>query len=178
MKLERVIADSPNIIIISDRHNSIYNTKSRIFPKAHHGCYLVHLQRNVNTKFKSPGLVKLVGQAACTFWVDTFQEYYRQIRSQSSECAKFFDQVGIAHWSRAYFKGNHYNLMTSNIAESLNKALLGGRLCPIVDLLMSIRSMMTRWFNVHRKKSLNHNKEIPPEVDEQLKQNMKLGKRK
>lgn len=109
--------------------------------------------------------MKLVGQAACAFRVGTFQEHYREIKSQSSECARFLDKIGIAHWSRAYFKGHRYNLMTSNIAETLNKALLGGPSCLIVDLLMFIRSMMTCWFNAHRKKSLNHRNDVPPELD-------------
>lgn len=46
--------------------------------------------------------------------------------------------------------------MASNIAETLNKALKKGRSSPIVDLLIFIQAMMTRWFCARRKKSLAH----------------------
>lgn len=62
-KVVRILADSRNLTIISDRHRSIYNAKKRVYPFAHHGACLVHLPRNVNAVFKSKGLAKLVGTA-------------------------------------------------------------------------------------------------------------------
>lgn len=59
-KLERIIADSITLTILSDRHQSIYVAKSCVFPKAHHGACIVHLERNVTARFKSKGLAKMV----------------------------------------------------------------------------------------------------------------------
>lgn len=70
-----------------------------------------------------------------------FREAFKQIKSANQECAIFLEKIGIAHWSRAYFKGERYNMMTSNIAEQLNKALMKGRASLIVELLMFIQAM-------------------------------------
>jgi len=41
--------------------------------------------------------------------------------------------------------------MTTNIAESMNKAMSKARNLPIVRLLEAIRTMMTRWFAERRE---------------------------
>ncbi|XP_010484949.1 PREDICTED: uncharacterized protein LOC104763246 [Camelina sativa] len=154
-KLERIIADSNTLTIISDRCQSIYVAKNRVFPRAHHGACIVHLARNVNAKFHNKGLAKLVTNAAYAYTVGSFRTIYGQIRGKNIE------------WDR-------YNLMTSNIAESLNKALWKGRASPIVELLKFIRAMLTRWFSARRKKSATHNGVVTPEVDKQLTKNMSI----
>ncbi|XP_010430913.1 PREDICTED: uncharacterized protein LOC104715176 [Camelina sativa] len=167
-KLERIIADSNTLTIISDRCQSIYVAKKRVFPRAHHGACIVHLARNVNAKFHNKGLAKLVTNAAYAYTADSFRTISGQIRGKNIECAKWLEKIGTAHWSRAYFQGDHYNLMTSNIAESLNKALWKCRASPIVELLKFIRAMLTRWFSARRKKSATHNGLVTPEVDKEM----------
>ncbi|KAL0898656.1 hypothetical protein Bca101_082617 [Brassica carinata] len=66
-KLEKIIADSNTLTIISDRHVSIVKAKSQAFPKAHHGACIVHLMRNVVSRYKSRGLAKMVCEAAFSF---------------------------------------------------------------------------------------------------------------
>ncbi|XP_010485130.1 PREDICTED: uncharacterized protein LOC104763461 [Camelina sativa] len=108
-KLERIIADSKSLTIISDRCSSIYVAKKRVFPLSHHESCIVHLARNVNAKFHSKGLVKLVTNAAFAYKVTGYQEIYRQIKAKNANCAAYLDKIGAAHWSRAYFQGNRYN---------------------------------------------------------------------
>ncbi|XP_023640332.1 uncharacterized protein LOC111831053 [Capsella rubella] len=62
--------------------------------------------------------------------------------------------------------------MTSNIAESLNRALWEGRGSPIVELLKFIRAMLTRWFSARRTKEGKHMGFVTPEVDKQMKKRM------
>ncbi|XP_010456635.1 PREDICTED: uncharacterized protein LOC104738100 [Camelina sativa] len=146
-KLERIIADSKSLTIISDKCSSIYIAKKRVFPLSHHGSCIVHLARNVNAKFHSKGLAKLVTNAVFAYKV-------------------------TAHWSRAYFQGNHYNMMTSNIAESLNNVLGKGRGCHIVELLKYIRAMLSWWFSARRKKAGKHRGLTTPKVDKQMQKNV------
>ncbi|KAL1224921.1 hypothetical protein V5N11_027422 [Cardamine amara subsp. amara] len=87
---------------------------------------------------------------------------------KNPECARYLEKIAMAHWTKVYFRGMRYNLMTSNIAESLNKALKGCRSSHIVELLKFIRSMMTRWFNAQRKKSLKHRRQMSLEVDKEM----------
>lgn len=59
-----------------------------------------------------------------------FCEVFKKIKLGNNECAKFLENLGIAHWSRAYIRGECYNQMISNIAETLNKTMLDGRVYP------------------------------------------------
>ncbi|CAN7111222.1 unnamed protein product, partial [Brassica rapa subsp. narinosa] len=79
-----------------------------------------------------------------------------KVRAQRSDCGVYLGGIGVAHWSRANFPGDRYNIMTSNIAEQLNHALVEGRTSPIMELVIFIQRMMTRWFSARRKKAEKH----------------------
>lgn len=74
----------------------------------------------------------------------------------------------MAHWTRAYCPGERYNLMSSNIVESLNHALLPARDSPIAALLKFIRKMLSRWFESRRRKISKMSGDIPEEVEKEL----------
>ncbi|CAE5960259.1 unnamed protein product [Arabidopsis arenosa] len=167
-KLERIIADSKSLTILSDRQSSINVGIKRIFPLANHGACIIHLCRNIQARYKNKGLTQLVKNAGYEFTTSKFKELYGQINALNQDCGHYLHLIGMAHWSRVYFQGQRYNLMTSNIAETLNKALGKGRSSHIVELIRFIRSMLTRWFNARRKKSAAHTGPVPPEVDKQI----------
>ncbi|KAG7636029.1 hypothetical protein ISN45_At02g005580 [Arabidopsis thaliana x Arabidopsis arenosa] len=105
-----------------------------------------------------------------------------QISMKNSECASYLERSKTRHWTRVYFQGERYNLMTSNISETLNSALRKGRGSPILKLLRFIRAMITRWFSSRRKKSIEHTGLVTREVDKVLTKNLakvrgsKIGK--
>ncbi|CAA7022923.1 unnamed protein product [Microthlaspi erraticum] len=137
---------------------------------------IVHLARNVTGRYKSKGLAKMVVSVAFAYRIGAFRKIYNDIRTASPDCARYLHKIGIAHWSRAHFPGERYNLMTSNATEQLNKALRGGRNSPILELLKFIQDMMTRWFNARRKKSQKHTGMCTPEVDKVLTANLEACK--
>lgn len=57
-------------------------------------------------------------------------------------CADYLVGIGFEHWARAHFVGIMYNLMTSNITESLNAALGESSGFPIVPLMDYIRGSL------------------------------------
>lgn len=84
----------------------------------------------------------------------------------------YLGNIGSGHWSRANFPGERYNIMTSNIAEQLNNALVEGRSSPIMELVIFIQRMMTRWFSARRKKAEKHRGVVSVEVDKEMTKNM------
>ncbi|RIA05146.1 hypothetical protein BRARA_K00569 [Brassica rapa] len=102
-KVERILCDSPSLAIISDRAVSISNAVSKIYPQAKHGACIVHLARNVNSRFSSKNLAKMVTAAAMAHSVGEFRDYYGKIRAANSECGIYLGQIGVARWSRANF---------------------------------------------------------------------------
>ncbi|XP_048599899.1 uncharacterized protein LOC125580012 [Brassica napus] len=172
MKLERILGDSPRLAIISDRAACIATAVKRVYPSANHGYCIVHLARNVNSRYSSKNLAKMVTSTAMAFRLGDYRDLLSKVRSQRSECGVYLAKIGSAHWSRANFLGDRYNIMTSNIAEQLNHALVEGRTSPIVELVIFIQWMMTRWFSARRKKAENHRGIVSVEVDKVMTNNM------
>ena len=56
----------------------------------------------------------------------------------------------VRKWSRAYCPVRRYDLMTTNIAESMNSALRHARKLPITRLMESICAMLQKWFHNRR----------------------------
>lgn len=59
-KVERILADSPQLAVVSNCASSIATAVARVYPMAHHGACIVYLDRNVNSRYSSKGLAKLV----------------------------------------------------------------------------------------------------------------------
>lgn len=175
-KVERIIADSNALTIISDRNNSLLKAKQIVFPKAHHGACIVHIMRNVVSRFKNKGLAKMVCAAAFSYRRKDFNDNFGKIRQASAACTKYLEDIGTAKWSRKYFPGNRYNLLTSNVAEQLNNALSKSRASPVVELFMFIQRMLTRWFSARRTKSAKHRGAVTPEVEDVMQTHIRLTK--
>ena len=56
------------------------------------------------------------------------------------------ESIGFAKWSRVYSPCRRYNVITTNISESLNSTMLKSRELPICSMLEVLRMMLQRWF--------------------------------
>ncbi|XP_013699741.1 uncharacterized protein LOC106403460 [Brassica napus] len=117
----------------------------------------------------------MVTAAATAHKMRDYKNYCDKKRAANSDCAIYLGKMGTTHWTRTYFKGERYNIMTSNIVEQLNNALVEGRSSPIVELVMFIQGMMTRWFSARRKKSERHRGLMTVEVDKVMIKSMALA---
>ena len=149
-RLSTIVEDSCELTIISDRCAAIFAAKDKWYPSAHHGICLEHLKRNVGDKYKGLDQKQMVVRAAEAFKVSEFQKIYDLIKLTDWRCWDYLEKINKKLWTRSHFEGTRFNLMTSNIVESLNKALLPARDSPIMALLEFIRRMLTRWFECRR----------------------------
>lgn len=150
-QLKVVIPDDPDLAIISDRHKSIGKAIGEVYPSASRGICTYHLYKNILVKFKRKHMFRLVKNAARCFRLSDFNAAFNEIAEVHPELHGYLQRANVKLWARVHFPGNRYNLMTSNIAESMNNALSGARSLPIVRLLEAIRLMMTRWFAERRE---------------------------
>ncbi|XP_010485036.1 PREDICTED: uncharacterized protein LOC104763351 [Camelina sativa] len=104
-----------------------------------------------------------------------FAAEYARIKKRNRGCWEYLEEIGVENWSRAHFAGERYNLMSSNIAESLNNALIPARGSPVVALLEFSRKMLARWFESRRKKILRTVGDIPIAVERELLKRFKGG---
>lgn len=121
--------------------------------------------------FKKKHLAYLVSKAARAYRVADFYRHFNEIKMVDMNCADYLIRVGFEHWTRSHCHGLRYNIMTSNVAESLNAALSEARDYPIVSLLDYIRSMLMRWFSGRREESARCGGLVTPKVEEIISKN-------
>ncbi|XP_010468754.1 PREDICTED: uncharacterized protein LOC104748871 [Camelina sativa] len=171
--LSKFVPDEEDLVFVSDRHASIYSALAKVYPLAHHAACSVHLFRNVNHKFKSGGLANLVSKAGRAYTVGDFRYWWRQIEETKPECAEYLLKIGLPHWTLSHFPGNRYNLMSSNISESLNTAMQKAVDYPIVSMVELIRAMLMRWFWCRRTFAGKTRTRCTPEIEELLIDHLK-----
>jgi len=154
--------DAKDLVIVSDRHTSIYVGIRQVYPKVFHGACAVHIERNVRVKFPKKGVSNLVSKACRAFNETDFRAFNTEIWRRNSGCADYLARIPKEHWTQAYCEAKRYNLMSSNIVEALNLAL--GKIIelPIVTLVEGIRTKLMKWICVRRAKALKLKNGIIP----------------
>jgi len=104
-----------------------------------------------------------------------FDDEFERIKKRNVRCWEFLEGIGVQDWSRAYFEGERYNLMSGNIAESLNKTLVPARGSPLLAVIEFIRKMLGRWFESRRKRITRTVGDIPIAVEREFLKRFKGG---
>lgn len=152
-RLKLVIPDHPNLVFISDRHQSIEKAITTVFPSENRGICFFHVEKNIITKHGVNRLPHLVKKAANTYRRDEFTSVKDEIRRLNPKLSKDLEDADIRLWSHAHFQGNRYNITTNNIAESINGLSKEAREYPIVAFLDHVQATLTRWFCERREKA-------------------------
>jgi len=155
----------------------ITHVNMQVYPKAKHGACIVHLQRNIATSYKKKHLLFHVSRAARAFRICEFHTYFNEVIRLDPACARYLESVGFCHWTRAYFLGKRYNVMTSNVAESLNAVLKEARELPIISLLEFIRTTLISWFAMRREAARTEASPLPPKMREVVHRNFEKSVR-
>jgi len=186
-KLEELIPDDEEVVIISDRHQSIIKAVSDVYKKAQHGFCAWHLSQNIKTrvnrgargrgskrngkvKGKDAVVTKFMNVAAA-YTVSEFNRMYDDLKNRYPAAAEYLeDNVDVRKWARCYFTGSRYNIMTTNGAESINAVLRKARTYPIIPLMDAIVGKISEWFNTHRKESTmgSSSQRLTPRVERTL----------
>ncbi|KAL0715629.1 hypothetical protein Bca4012_064951 [Brassica carinata] len=129
---------------------------------------LIHLLRNITPKYSKTGLLPLVESAADAYTCHEFWLIFKDIMDKCPELAKYLEDSDFWKWARCYAPANRYNIMTTNIAESLNSMLKMPRELPVISLLETIRLTLTTWFFERRKAAAKHKHLVTPKVVKKL----------
>ncbi|KAG5631473.1 hypothetical protein H5410_003190 [Solanum commersonii] len=84
-----------------------------------------------------------------------FNDHFNQIRDLVPKAAKTLERIGFHTWSRAFCPRNRYNIMTSNIAESVNSMFDVEREFPICALFDEINRRFALLFHQRRMELVN-----------------------
>nr|XP_016472825.1 PREDICTED: uncharacterized protein LOC107794808 [Nicotiana tabacum] len=84
---------------------------------------------------------------------------------------EYLELAGYEKWARLYSPVNRGWTMTSNIAKSINAALVSARELPIYDFLEEVRKMFGRWNCSNRKEATQTYKTLGKKYQEMLELN-------
>jgi hypothetical protein len=145
-KLKESLGKIENLVFVSDRHQSIATALEAVFPEAHHGACYHHIIMNVAHRFKSSDCRKEIFKAAYAYTKSEYHLYFSMIRDKDPAVADYLEGIGVQRWSRAFFPGNRYDIMTSNYAESFNNKTRDARSWPITSFVEFLRFTIQSWF--------------------------------
>ncbi|KAM3343576.1 hypothetical protein P3S68_025665 [Capsicum galapagoense] len=104
---------------------------SLFFTSAYFGCCIRHLGENIQNNYHNERVVTFFYGVAKAYSREEFLDHFNQIADMNPKVAEFLSRVGFKRWSRAFCPANRYNIMTSNIAESVNSLFGDEREFPI-----------------------------------------------
>ncbi|XP_047264066.1 uncharacterized protein LOC124896559 [Capsicum annuum] len=137
-QLVNVAPNTSELSIISDRNPSTKKAVAIVYNQAHHGVCTRHLGENIHTNYHvGSSFLSLYYLAAKAYRIEEFNEYLEEIRRKGyGNVVKYLKNViGFKRWSRAHFPGHRYDVMTTNIAESVNARLVTERELLIIALM-------------------------------------------
>lgn len=149
--LKQCIGELSDLVFISDRHAAINQGITTVFPRAHHGLCCRHLEMNVKTK--DPGIKHkkhLYWKTCQAYTVENFEMRMFALRAALPQGCTVLDRLDPEKWTRAHFKGDRYNIMTSNSAESINALCRYARKMPICGLFEFYRDFQQEWYSKRR----------------------------
>ncbi|XP_062088889.1 uncharacterized protein LOC133795455 [Humulus lupulus] len=169
-KLKELIPDSSNLCFISDRHQSIEHAVRHVYVMASHGACYWHVKQNIKHRFKSAASTKLYKKAAIAYRIKEFNKHFDHIRKIYPRVAKYLENdVKFKKWSRAHFGGNRYEVMTTNIVETVNNLMRKAREYPIIAMIDFIISTMGQWFLSRRREAYVVTTPLTPKREEILR---------
>ncbi|KAH9694855.1 SWIM-type domain-containing protein [Citrus sinensis] len=151
-KLHGVIGDRPELVFISDRCTAIKRAVLKAFHTAGHGVCFYHVKGNIKSKFRmskaiwdqfEPAFIN----AAKAYGHEEFKRQLEGLWMLHSAAADYLENnVGTCNWARSEFEGRRYNILTTNIAESVNSLMREPRKFPVTHLVDHFRKTLQQWF--------------------------------
>ncbi|KAM3324390.1 hypothetical protein P3S67_005542 [Capsicum chacoense] len=123
---------------------------SLFFTSAYFGYCIRHLGENIRNNYHNERVVTLFYRAAKAYSREEFLDHFNQIADVNPKVTEFLACVGFERWSRAFCPANRYNIMTSNITESVNSLFGDEREFPIKAMFEKISEKYSDFFNERR----------------------------
>lgn len=175
-QLRSIVPTPPSpLTFVSDREKALENSVLEVFENAHHGYSIYNLLENFKKNFKGPfhgdGKGSLPGSfvaAAHAVRMDAFKMHMEQIKRVSSTAYDWVLQIEPKYWTNAFFKGEHYNHVTTNVVEPYASWIEEVRELPIIQKVEMLRCKMMELSNACRVSSSRWTSRLTPSKEEKL----------
>ncbi|CAG8655412.1 4987_t:CDS:2 [Ambispora leptoticha] len=134
-------------VVINDREKGIIDAVKMKLPNAFHAYCVWHIEKNINTKFRT----KLEGKiwaAAKLLHVEGFNKVMEEISNLHTEAATYHNEIPSETWTLCKYPRNRFGHLTSNVSESFNSWLYDERLTELFEaIILLIRNVNTLYYN-------------------------------
>ncbi|XVF34563.1 hypothetical protein REPUB_Repub18cG0069500 [Reevesia pubescens] len=176
-QLRSAVSTSHSITFVSDRDKGLMKHVLEIFENAHHGYSLYYLMdsfiQNLKGPFHGEGRASLPGSflaAAKAVRLDGFRMYTEQIKRVSSNAYDWVMHNEPEYWANAFFKGEHFNHITLDIAESYAKWIEEARELPIIPKLEVLRCKIMELMSGRQMESGKWSTKLTPSMQEKVQE--------
>ncbi|KAH0705823.1 hypothetical protein KY289_010899 [Solanum tuberosum] len=171
------VDDTDELCIISDMHSSIRKMVSTIYHASHYGCCMRHLGEDIQNNFHNSKVVTHFYKAAKAYDICEFNDHCNQLRDLVPKAVETLERIGFHTWSRAFCPRNRYNIMTSNIAKSVNSMFDVEREFLIIALFDEINRRFALLFQQRRMELVNSANRFVPSIEKDISKYVNLGKK-
>ncbi|KAL5556423.1 hypothetical protein UlMin_038659 [Ulmus minor] len=95
-------------------------------------------------------------RTAKTYNLQDFHVLFYTLCSAVPGVKEYLEAVGLDRWTRSHAPSRRYNIMTTNISESLNAVLVKVRELPITAFVNEIRLLCQKWFHERHQLPCDH----------------------
>ncbi|XP_060210375.1 uncharacterized protein LOC132637278 [Lycium barbarum] len=173
MQLKNTFGVREGMRIVSDRHDSIQNATSTVYPEVPHCFCIYHLWNNVKDLFRKnkEKARPIFFTLAKAYTTERFEHYMNELNKIDRRVQPYLFSVGYERWSRVFCRVKRTIFMTSNIVESMNSTNKFARELPVRRLLEFLTKLMTQWSYENRKHATKST-ELGKMYNKKLKKNM------
>ncbi|XP_070052707.1 uncharacterized protein [Nicotiana tomentosiformis] len=132
--MRKAIQVCHELVFLSDRNQSIANGIRKVYPEAHHGICLYHFEKNLKQRHTKAMVINLFQSAAKLYKREDFNQLMSQIKSVDKKTYNYIMEEPPERWARSWFSRRCYDMLTTNMVESMNSVLLKAREMPILRM--------------------------------------------
>ncbi|XP_019238773.1 PREDICTED: uncharacterized protein LOC109218831 [Nicotiana attenuata] len=174
-ELRNVIGSRENLIFLSDRHQAIAYAIAKVYPESHHGICIYHLEQNLKRRKVKSEIIKLFQSAAIVYRRKEFDLYMSDIAKVDKKTYDYLMEEPPERWARSCSPRRRYDMLTTNIVESINSVLLEARELPILRMMDFIQVKLQRWFYERRNEAEGTLYDVSYWVEEELNKKIDLA---
>ncbi|XP_059639564.1 uncharacterized protein LOC132281931 [Cornus florida] len=183
--LKAALNEDREIIIISDRSQSIISAVRQVYSDEMHAHCFRHLKENFLKFLEKYHLSKATKGTledhldiiAYTFQVKACDRALDRMKRLCAEAYDWVIESEPKHWAKCQFPKKRYGKLYSNVAESFNGWVLKERELPIMGIIEKTREKLTKYIYKRKNKAILWKLLVGKRIDEILALNVKLGEK-
>ncbi|XP_019241288.1 PREDICTED: uncharacterized protein LOC109221278, partial [Nicotiana attenuata] len=148
--IKKAIGIRNDLMFLSDRHKAIANGIAKVFPECYHGICIYHLEKNLKQRRVRNTVINLFQSAARVYLQSEFDDFMSQIAAVDKKTFNYLMEEPPRRWARSHCPRRRYDMLTTNIVESMNNVLRRSRELPILTMMDFIQEKLQSWFYERR----------------------------